>query len=352
MSRSHSKTARLRLSLTNADTLRDGKSNMAKGLSFPLSLPLDSTPSHKLNRFDHEERTRKRIARESHKQSESAQKLTGLRAKLYQKKRHAEKIQMKKQIRAHEQRNVKSSAPPEPSSTPLPQYLLDRTQPTSAKALSTAIKNKRAEKAAKFSVPLPKVRGIAEEEMFKVVKTGKKIAKKGWKRMITKPTFGTFVVSRNTLLELLHPRSYLETPPLFLSPQPKTDEPLTPNPNLKTPTDFKLFASWTRFHSTPRKIRALYTANGSPLQKGQRDAPRARCNGAASHHQCQEEPSEPDVYPTGCINKRNHYRSKCQRIRLGDSGWEGGVGKMGADKFVPSSLNAKHGHQIIIVYSQ
>ena len=42
-----------------------------------------------------------------------------------------------------------------------------------------AVKNKRNEKAAKFSVPLPKVRGIAEEEMFKVVKTGKKTAKKG-----------------------------------------------------------------------------------------------------------------------------------------------------------------------------
>lgn len=141
-------------------------------------------------RFDHEERTRKRIARESHKQSDNAQKFTGLRAKLYQKKRHAEKIQMKKQIKAHEERNVKSSAPAEPSSTPLPQYLLDRSQPTNAKALSSAIKNKRAEKAAKFSVPLPKVRGIAEEEMFKVVKTGKKTAKKGWKRMIMKPTFG------------------------------------------------------------------------------------------------------------------------------------------------------------------
>ena len=41
------------------------------------------------------------------------------------------------------------------------------------------VKSKRNEKAAKFSVPLPKVRGIAEEEMFKVVKTGKKTAKKG-----------------------------------------------------------------------------------------------------------------------------------------------------------------------------
>lgn len=41
------------------------------------------------------------------------------------------------------------------------------------------VKNKRNEKAAKFSVPLPKVRGIADEETFKVVKTGKKTAKKG-----------------------------------------------------------------------------------------------------------------------------------------------------------------------------
>ena len=96
---------------------------------------------------------------------------------------------MKKQIRAHEERNVKSDGPSEPASTPVPQYLLDRSQGTNAKALSTAIKNKRAEKAAKFAVPLPKVRGIAEEEMFKVVTTGKKTAKKGWKRMITKPTF-------------------------------------------------------------------------------------------------------------------------------------------------------------------
>lgn len=115
---------------------------------------------------------------------------------------------MKKQIRQKEESNVKSSGPSEPSSTPLPQYLLDRSQPTNAKSLSSAIKNKRNEKvrhrwvsgllgladevlqAAKFSVPLPKVKGISEEEMFKVVKTGKKTAKKGWKRMITKPTFG------------------------------------------------------------------------------------------------------------------------------------------------------------------
>jgi ribosome biogenesis protein NSA2 len=95
---------------------------------------------------------------------------------------------MKKTIRAHEERNVKSATDATPSE-PLPQYLLDRSNPSNAKALSSAIKNKRNEKAAKFSVPLPKVRGISEEEMFKAVKTGKKTAKKSWKRMITKPTF-------------------------------------------------------------------------------------------------------------------------------------------------------------------
>jgi len=130
-------------------------------------------------RLDHEERTRKRTAREAHRVSKKSQEFTGLRAKLYQKTRRNEKIQMKKAIRAHEEKNVKSAGPAEPSSTPLPQYLLDLSQPNQAKSLSSQIKNKRNEKAAKFSVPLPKVKGISEEEMFRVIKTGKKTAKKG-----------------------------------------------------------------------------------------------------------------------------------------------------------------------------
>ena len=79
------------------------------------------------------------------------------------------------------ERNVKSSEAAEPSTTPLPQYLLDRSSEKNAKALSSAIKQQRNEKAARFSVPLPKVKGISEEEMFSVVKTGKKTHKKAWK---------------------------------------------------------------------------------------------------------------------------------------------------------------------------
>lgn len=140
-------------------------------------------------RFDHDERKRKKLAREGHKASERAQNYRGLRAKLYAESRRKEKIQMKKKIKAHEERNVKSAAPSAPSTEPNPEYLLDRSNTANAKALSTQIKQKRAEKAAKFSVPLPKVRGISEEEVFKVVKTGAKTHKKGWKRMVTKPTF-------------------------------------------------------------------------------------------------------------------------------------------------------------------
>lgn len=57
-----------------------------------------------------------------------------------------------------------------------------------AKVLSNTIKQKRKEKAGKWEVPLPKVRPVAEDEMFKVLRTGKR-GKKEWKRMVTKVTF-------------------------------------------------------------------------------------------------------------------------------------------------------------------
>ncbi|CAJ0861132.1 20780_t:CDS:2 [Entrophospora sp. SA101] len=60
----------------------------------------------------------------------------------------------------------------------IPTYLMDREKQQRAKILSNMIKQKRKEKAGKWTVPLPKVRGIAEDEMFRV-----------WKRMVTKATF-------------------------------------------------------------------------------------------------------------------------------------------------------------------
>jgi ribosome biogenesis protein NSA2 len=139
-------------------------------------------------RFDAEERQRKREARMAHKRSEFAQKVIGLRAKLLHQKRYAEKAEMKKTIAMHEERTNKHQNTDAMPTGAVPAYLLDREDVSRAKVLSNTVKQKRKEKAGKWSVPIPKVRPIAEAETFKVLRTGKRKAK-AWKRMITKVTF-------------------------------------------------------------------------------------------------------------------------------------------------------------------
>lgn len=139
-------------------------------------------------RLDHEEKQRKKEARSVHKKAAYAQKVLGLKGKLYAKKRHAEKVQMKKTIAMHQERDNKRKADDGVPQNAVPAYLLEREQVDRAKVLSNTVKQKRKEKAGKWEVPLPKVRPIAEDEMFKVLKSGKR-QKKAWKRMITKVTF-------------------------------------------------------------------------------------------------------------------------------------------------------------------
>merc|ERR1711981_1510292 len=56
-------------------------------------------------RLDHEERKRKKEAREPRVRAATAKKLRGLKAKIYNKQRFAEKVQMKKTIRAFDKKN-------------------------------------------------------------------------------------------------------------------------------------------------------------------------------------------------------------------------------------------------------
>lgn len=130
---------------------------------------------------------------------------------------------MKKQIKAHEERNVKSSAPNEPSNTPLPQYLLDRSNPTNAKALSssstsdicwffegladhyqlkTSGKRRRPSSTCRYqrsgvslrrrcsrlSRPERRLRRRVRQYCILEAETTANESS-GWKRMITKPTF-------------------------------------------------------------------------------------------------------------------------------------------------------------------
>ena len=67
------------------------------------------------------------------------------RAKLYNKRRQNEKIQMKKTIKSHEEKETKQRQ--EVPEGAVPAYLLDREKQSRAKILSNTIKQKRKEKA-------------------------------------------------------------------------------------------------------------------------------------------------------------------------------------------------------------
>jgi ribosome biogenesis protein NSA2 len=130
---------------------------------------------------------RKKEARLVHVKASKAQNARGIKAKLLNKKNHNEKIQMRKTIRSHDEKEVKESTG-KTTDGPIPAYLMDREEQNRSKVLSNMIKQKRKEKAGKWNVPLPSVKGVSQDEVFKAIKTGKK-GKKSWKRMITKMTF-------------------------------------------------------------------------------------------------------------------------------------------------------------------
>eukprot|EP01056_Protomagalhaensia_sp_Gyna25_P002370 Protomagalhaensia_sp_Gyna_25__2369@NODE_2308_length_1157_cov_207_388193_g620_i2_p1_GENE_NODE_2308_length_1157_cov_207_388193_g620_i2NODE_2308_length_1157_cov_207_388193_g620_i2_p1_ORF_typecomplete_len259_score77_65Ribosomal_S8e/PF01201_22/2_4e46Taqexonuc/PF09281_10/0_016DUF3746/PF12562_8/2_1e03DUF3746/PF12562_8/0_26_NODE_2308_length_1157_cov_207_388193_g620_i22811057 len=136
--------------------------------------------------LDHEERQRKKEARAPKLLSKKAQKLRGIKAKLFSRQRFVEKIEAKKKIRAHEVKEAETPAPkPEGA---LPTYLLDRQNVNRTKVLTNMLKQKRKEKAGKWQVPIPKVKALTEAEMFKIVRSGKR-KKKAWKRVVNKICF-------------------------------------------------------------------------------------------------------------------------------------------------------------------
>lgn len=139
-------------------------------------------------RFDFVAQKRKREGRAPHEEAKRSRSLRGMKAKVHNKERYQEKANMRKQIKTFEGQTVKSKNPGDVPTGAVPAYLLDREGENKAKILSNSIKQKRKEKAGRWQVPLPKVRPMTEEEMFRVVKTGKR-QKKQWKRLINKVSF-------------------------------------------------------------------------------------------------------------------------------------------------------------------
>uniref|UniRef100_A0A2I3H2C9 Uncharacterized protein n=1 Tax=Nomascus leucogenys TaxID=61853 RepID=A0A2I3H2C9_NOMLE len=93
-------------------------------------------------RLDYYEKKRKKESREAHERSKKAKKIIGLKAKLYHKQHHAEKIQMKKTTKMHEKRNTKPKKDEKTPQGAVPAYLLDREGQSRAKVLSNMIKQK------------------------------------------------------------------------------------------------------------------------------------------------------------------------------------------------------------------
>lgn len=79
-------------------------------------------------RLDYDEKKRKKEAREVKKRATYAQKALGIKGKMFAKKRHAEKAQMKKTIAMHEERENKHKADDGAPQNAVPAYLLEREQ--------------------------------------------------------------------------------------------------------------------------------------------------------------------------------------------------------------------------------
>lgn len=103
-------------------------------------------------------------------------------------------------IRAHETKSVEEPAPAPDGA--IPPYLFDRQNVNRTKVLTNMLKQKRKEKAGRWQLPIPKVKAMTEDEMFKVMRSGKRKRKKrfsksiqidytekAWKRVINKISF-------------------------------------------------------------------------------------------------------------------------------------------------------------------
>lgn len=137
-------------------------------------------------RLDHELKEYKKERRNEKLVAKKAKTLFGLKGILFAKKRHSEKIQLKKDLKMRESK--KKRAEIEVGNDPLPHFLLDREVQERARDINNKIKQQRQEKGSKYAVPLSRIQPLPEKEVFGVVASGKRKSKH-WKRMVTKPCF-------------------------------------------------------------------------------------------------------------------------------------------------------------------
>ncbi|KAH0571627.1 Ribosomal protein S8 [Spironucleus salmonicida] len=145
-------------------------------------------------RLDHDEKMRKKEARMPHIISKKATHLIGLRQKLFSEERRKEKIELKKKIRQNNEKSVNNTTKNN-NTVPKPAFLLDRETENRAKILSNTVKQKKKQRSAQWSLPISQVNPLADSQVFKVLKSGKR-GKKEWKRKINMATFSPLGATR------------------------------------------------------------------------------------------------------------------------------------------------------------
>lgn len=151
----------------------------------PQNYYIDEHIRKKGRRLNWESKQAKLAVREEKKKISLARGLKGIKAKLFAKKQKMIKAQKKKEMIV---KSVQDKVVEKVQSGPLPLLLMDRGIITTGKELSHAIKERKREASAKYSVPIPRIGGISDKEMFNVKVTGKKKGK-SWKRIVNKPCF-------------------------------------------------------------------------------------------------------------------------------------------------------------------
>eukprot|EP01136_Pigoraptor_vietnamica_P038585 Opistho-1_new@108119 len=63
-------------------------------------------------------------------------------------------------------------------------------------------------------------------------------------------------------------------------------------------------------HAEAAEVRALYPADGTPIQEGSRNAPRTRCHVPASYYRRKEKSAVADVHAAWCHHQGHHHRGE------------------------------------------
>jgi hypothetical protein len=218
----------------------------------------------------------------------------------------------------HDERKNKHSNEDVIPAGAVPTYLLDREGVSRAKVLSNTIKQKRKEKAGKWEVPLPKVKPISDDEMFKVLRTGvRKSTCCGWPTL----SFGYVLFccgpwhADGLLLCCWCRRKVLEA------------------------YGDQGDVCGGRLHAKATEIRAVHSAHGFASQESPRHTSRVADDVLLGHSGREEEPAVTAVHTAWRVDQGHHHRGECVGIEHGDHLWQGCVGKVRASHQQPGAAS-------------